>query len=386
MKMRKRETVMIVMIFIAAFAVSLMLMLFAGFASADGPPTFDEFERWFGPAPRGNERTRQLFEATKLLLQEIDKDPRDLEKAAQAIRCKLTADQWQDVLSVAFSYRIWQEIYQVRKDLFMQKPAPGVTKDDLIAEINRLDDSLKTELQKILDGQVQADKKLDEILESLKGLAGKMDSQSIQLKEISNKLDRLLENIRPKGIDPAIFDKMKADYEKKIAELSARIAELEACSPVERKEAPEEIEWSTQEQKRQKNFWFSFNVLEQQRIYTNAFGFVGDSVVYHSWPIVASLVEIGVRKFLISDIGAIQAFAGLGLHKTFASGVGGVIFIPLLDCSLSIGGVFLSENLIGDCAPLQFFGEITFEGSRTRFSVRVVPVFGHMQLNVGVGF
>lgn|GEM_PF-6664085 len=372
--------------FIAAFAVSLMLMLFASFASADVPPTFDEFERWFGPAPRGNERTKQLFEATKLLLQEIDKDPRDLEKAARAIRCKLTADQWQDVLSVAFAYRIWQEIVQARKDLSMQKPAPGVAKDDLIAEINRLDDSLKTELQKILDGQVQADKKLDEILENLEGLAGKMDSQSIQLKEISNKLDRLLENIRPKEIDPAIFDKMKAHYEKKITELSARIAELEARSPVEQEEPEEEIEWSTQEQKRQKNFWFSFNVLEQQRIYTNPFGFVGDSVVYHSWPIVASLVEVGVRKFLISDIGAIQAFAGLGLHKTFASGVGGVIFVPVLDCSLSIGGIFLSENLIGDCEPLQFFGEITFEGSRTRFSVRVVPAVGYMQINVGVGF
>lgn len=367
-------------------AIAAIFLLTIGLKEANGeaisePPGFDEFERWFGPAPRGNERTKQLFDATKLLIVEIEKNPRDLQAAAETIRCKLTPDQWQDVLSVAFSYRIWQEIVQVRSDLAKQKPLP-VGKDELVLEINRLEASLKAELQKIFDGQVKADGKLDGILQGLKGLSGKLDSQSIQLKEISKKLDSLLEDIQPKGIGQAEVDRIKTDYEKKIGELSAKIAELERqLGEADLVPWPDE-----EEEKGPGNFWVVVKIFEQRTIYTNPFGFVGDSVVYHTWPKVASLIEIGARKFLVKDIVAGQIFASGGLHKTFIGGVGVAAYIEPLDISLGLGAVYLSENLIGQLEPIQFFGEIVFEGRRVRFGVRIVPNLQILTLGAGVKF
>ena len=390
MKKETKDWVFVVVVFIIATIWFLFVFVFPSKGDEifviSQPPGFDEFERWFGPAPKGNERTRQLFDAKKLLLVEMEINPRDLETAAQTIRCKLTPDQWQDVLSVAFSYRIWQEICQVRKDLSMQKPTPGVTKDELIAEINRLEYSLKTELQKILDGQEKADKKLEEILKALQGLAGKLDNQSSQLREISNKLDRLSEDMaQPKsapGVPQEEVDRMRADYEKKIGELSARIAELERQLAEARL-----VPWPEEEEKKEPgNFWVVANIFEQRTIYTNPFGFVGDSVVYHTWPKVASLIEIGARKFLVNGIVAGQIFASGGLHKTFIGGVGILVYVEPLDISLGVGAVYLSENLIGQLEPIQFFCELTHEGDWTRMSLRVVPQLNLAQLSAGVKF
>jgi len=304
MKKETKDWILVVVVFIVVTAFFIFFVILPSngeeVVKILQPPSFEEFERWFGPAPKGNERTRQLFQATKLLLDEMEKNPRSLEMAAETIKCKLTPDQWQDVLSVAFSYRIWQEICQVRKDLSMQKPTPGVTKDELIAEINRLEDSLKIEIQKILDGQEKADKKLDEILGALNGLAGKLDSQSSQLREISNKLDRLSEDIvKPKsvGVPQEEVDRMKTDYEKKIAELSARIAQLEKQLAEARL-----VPWPEEEEKKEPgNFWLGVGVAGGQKIFPNSLGFFADNTVFHTKPWLPVYFEAGARKFLIKN-------------------------------------------------------------------------------------
>ncbi len=368
-----------VWVFLFFFLLLLSLWLIIGILKVYGDvPDFNEFERWFGPAPKGNERTKQLFDATKLLLVEMDKNPRNLQAAAETIRCKLTPDQWQDVLNVAFSYRIWQEIVQVRNEIAKQKP-PGLTKDEMVLEINRLELSLKAELQKILDGQAKADVKLDEILKGLGNLAKKLDSQSIQLKEISEKLDRLLQDqIQPKGISQEEVDRLNEE----IANLKAEIERLKK----ELANQPQSEPVWPEEEKGPGNFWAGVGLIEQKRIYGNPFGFVGDSVALHSWPLQATFIEVGARKFLLQEIGAVQVFAGGGLHKTYFIGFGALAYIKPLDISLGVGVMYFSENLAGEIEPVKGFGEITFEGKWVRGNARVVPALQLFTLGIDVKF
>lgn len=197
---------------IVALAVGFLLLLVGSFVidlftkSAHGdeilprssqPPAFNEFERWFGPAPKGNERTHQLFEATKLLLKAMEQNPRDMQLAAETIPCKLTADQWQDVIGVALSYRIWQEIYLLRDE---------VSKLSSVAtDLNRLEIFLRASLKEVLDEQVKTNEKIDALQKSVDSLAKKIGGQLDDLLAKSREQIRLMNLLHMQTIQETLI-------------------------------------------------------------------------------------------------------------------------------------------------------------------------------------
>lgn len=352
------------------------------FSQPPPSPPFSEFKRWFGPAPKGNERTKQLFDATSLLLKEMEKeDSRDLESAAETIRCKFTPDQWQDVLSVAFSYKLWQEIYLLRCQI-------GEV-SDYSDQLAGLENNLKLLLQKVIDGQNEIGIKLNDVEKNIKTLADKLEirldelitSQLEALKEISFRTQIIEEVVNDnnnllKGIDGKVDRLLEQPIPKAVDE---PLPEEKTWEPLWDPVWPEETP---------KSFWIVLGVLEQQRMYANPFGFIGDSAVWHSWPNIPTYLEVGTRKFFGESTfqPGVQFFVSGGMHKTLVAGPGGFIFIRPLGCSLGIGGAFLSENLRGNLKSLQFFGEITIEKNRIRFSLRAIPKARLAQAGIGLKF
>lgn len=348
------------------------------------PPGFEEFQKWFGPRAKPDSRNGQLFKATKLLLEEMEKSPngRDLPGVIASNRCGITPNEWQDVLSVAFSYRIWQEIYLLRGEV--RGINPGVTKGEFLAEIARLESSLKAELQKILDGRTDIKAKLDALQKSVDSFAQKIGSQVGELLKDSKEQIRLLNEILVllKGMDVKL-DRVEGKVDQILENSKVKQPEPQ---PQPRPQTRRPIVVWRDEEESPKSFWAGVGVIEQQRVYTNPFGFVGDSTSLHSWPLQATLIEVGARKFLVPEVGAIEIFAGGGLHKTFLGGVGAVVCIKPLDVSLGIGAMYFSENLVGELNPIKGFGEVTFEGKWVRFNFRVVPALQLFTLETGVKF
>jgi len=389
--MRVGKVVKVVMEIIGIVLFSLvagclvMYLISLLISSADGdmvqltqPPSFEEFQKWFGPRAKLDSRNDQLFRATKLLLDEMEKNPtdRDLPGVIASNRCGITPNEWQDVLSVAFSYRIWQEIYLLRGEL--RNLSPGLSKADFLAETNRLESLLKAELQKILDGQTDIKAKLDALQKSVDSFAQKVGSQVDELLKDSKEQIRLLNEILSllKGMDVKI-DRI----ESKVDQLLEKPIQVIQPQPRPQMRRPIVV-WRDEESP--KKFWLVVGAIEQKRIYGNPFGFVGDSTSLHTWPLQATFVEVGARKFLVPEVGAIEVFVGGGLHKTFLGGVGGVVYIKPLDISLGVGAMYFSENLVGELNPIKGFGEITFEGKWTRFKICVTPALRLATLSAGI--
>lgn len=358
-----------------ATMVVLFVVLILGMRPAHGdetqtlrePPAFGEFERWFGPAPRGNERTKQLFDATKLLLDEMDRNPRDLQSAAETISCKLTPDQWQDVIGVAFSYRIWQEIYLLRNEVGRFSV--------FSSELTRLETLLKTEFQKILDGQAGIEAKLKTLQESVDELAKKIGPQLDDLLANSKKQIGLLNDILSllKGMDVKI-DRI----EGKVDQLLQRpiTVQLEPQPKSQAEWKPLAV-WSD-EQPGPKSFWLGLGAIAQQRIYENSLGFFWDDVFFHSRFGSSAYIEGGARRFLIKDLLAAQIFGGVG--SSWFAGTGLVFNIEPLSISLSGGAQYFPEYWTGNLGPVQLFAELSHEGKWTRLSLRVSPLINLGQL------
>ncbi len=386
MKKENRAWIFPVLLFI--LVTIAFILFFAVSAKGDEvvvtsqPPNFEEFQKWFGPRAKPNSRNDQLFQATRLLLDEMEKDvsERDLPGAIASNRCGTTPSEWQGVMGVAFSYTTWQEICILRGEV--AKLVPGMTRAEMIAEISRLEVLLKAELQKILDGQAETNIKMDTLQKSIDDLAKKGGPQMESLLKESKEQIKLLNDIVSllKGMDVKI-DRIEVKIDKLLNRPQIQ-PEVEESEPIS-KEAPLEYYWPEEDEIKRLSLFGGIGIAGGQKIYPNPFGFVADSAVFHTEPWLPVYFEGGVR-FLFKGLLGPQIFGAYG--STWFAGAGLVGYIEPLDISLSVGAQCFPEDLIGRLEPIQIFLELTHEGDWTRMSLRVVPQLNLAQLSAGIKF
>ena len=336
MKKENRAWIFPVVVFLVILALTLIFALSAKgneVLAISQPPNFDEFERWFGPRAKLNSRNDQLYRATKLLLEEMEKDSgeRDLPGAIASNRCGIIPGEWQNVLGVAFSYRAWQEIYILRGEV--AKMAPGVTKAEMVAEISRLESSLKGELQRILDGQTEINLKMDAIQKSIDDLAKKIGSQMESLLKDSKDQIRLLNDILSllKGMDIKI-DRIEVKIDQLLDRPQVQPA-VEESEPIS-KEAPLEYYWPEEEEIKRFSLFGGIGSVWGTEEYPNVYGVLVDSIFEDpAW--FGYYGEVGAR-YMAWEYLAPELFVGVNRDKKLFGGA----CLKLCWDVLNVGGGF----------------------------------------------